>query len=229
MSIVQHAEMKSVFTFQPKKRLVSTTVKSAKPAAMFWSFLLRTKNWQLCCLSVTVHFVLQERRVATTKKKNNLHFKEISPPITTKHIRTWTRRGPIESKNGINLFVSYWLLICATYSNFKSFFSISIYRQPVKFNQITQNHHDLLSFQWRNRVDCRVWSRLCFFCSKWSRSNYTNQLTRNTPSRLAIAVVSKTRLFKQSFSVSSNSSQPRGNNGDERRNTLQCGSARLGH
>ena len=35
MCIVQHVEMKSVFTFQPIKRLVSTTVKSAKPAAMF--------------------------------------------------------------------------------------------------------------------------------------------------------------------------------------------------
>ena len=30
--IVQHVEMKSVFTSQPIKRLVSTTVKSAKPA-----------------------------------------------------------------------------------------------------------------------------------------------------------------------------------------------------
>ena len=35
MYIVQHVEMKSVFTFQPIKRLVSTTVKSAKPVAMF--------------------------------------------------------------------------------------------------------------------------------------------------------------------------------------------------
>ena len=35
MCIVQHVENKSVFKFQPKKRLVSTTVKSAKPAATF--------------------------------------------------------------------------------------------------------------------------------------------------------------------------------------------------
>ena len=35
MSIVQHVEMKGVFIFQPIKRLVSTTVKSAKPAATF--------------------------------------------------------------------------------------------------------------------------------------------------------------------------------------------------
>ena len=35
MCSVQHGEMKSVFTFQPKKQLVSMTVKSAKPAATF--------------------------------------------------------------------------------------------------------------------------------------------------------------------------------------------------
>ena len=35
MCIVQHVDMKNVFTFRAIKRLVSTTVKSAKPAAMF--------------------------------------------------------------------------------------------------------------------------------------------------------------------------------------------------
>ena len=35
MCFVQHVEMKSVFTFQLMKRLVSTTVKSAKPAVTF--------------------------------------------------------------------------------------------------------------------------------------------------------------------------------------------------
>ena len=79
MCIVPHVETKSVFTFQPIKRLVSTTVKSAKPAAMFSIFLLRTKNRQKCCLAATGHIVLQERRVATTRKKNHLHFwKKIS-------------------------------------------------------------------------------------------------------------------------------------------------------
>ena len=35
MCIVQHVETKSVFIIQPLKRLVSTTVKSTKPAATF--------------------------------------------------------------------------------------------------------------------------------------------------------------------------------------------------
>ena len=72
--IVQHVEMTSVFTFQPIKRLVSTTVKSPKPAATFRIFLLRTKNRQLCCLAVTVHIIFQERRVAATKKKKPFPF-----------------------------------------------------------------------------------------------------------------------------------------------------------
>ena len=72
MCIVPHVELKSVFTFQPIKQLVSTTVKSAKPVATFWIFLLRTRNRQLCCLAVMEHIALQERRVATTK--DHLHF-----------------------------------------------------------------------------------------------------------------------------------------------------------
>ena len=74
MCVVQHVEMKNVFSFQPINRLVSTTVKSAKPDATFCILLLRTKNQQLCCLVVTVHIVLQGKRVATTEKKNHLQF-----------------------------------------------------------------------------------------------------------------------------------------------------------
>ena len=70
----QQVEMKSVVTFQPVKRLISTTVKTANPAATFWRILLGTKNRKFCCLAVMVHIVLQRRRVATTKKKNHLHF-----------------------------------------------------------------------------------------------------------------------------------------------------------
>ena len=58
MCVVQHVEMKNVFKFQPIKQLVSTTVKSAKPAATFGVFLLRTKSRHLCCLAVMVHIVL---------------------------------------------------------------------------------------------------------------------------------------------------------------------------
>ena len=115
MCIVQHVELKSVSTFHRIKRLVFTTVKSAKSAATFWRFLLRIKNRQLCCMVVTVHIALPERRIATTKKKNHLHFWRNFSAITTNHIRTWTKKGQTESKYGINVSVSYWLIIWATF------------------------------------------------------------------------------------------------------------------
>ena len=65
------------------------------------------------------------------KRKFISIFDEISPPIKTKHIRTWTKKGWNESKYGINVSVSYWLMIWAAYSIFKSFNSISIYSQPL--------------------------------------------------------------------------------------------------
>ena len=74
MCIVQHVQMKSVLIFQPIKRLVSTTVKKAKPATTFWIIILWTKNRQLSCLAAMVHIVLQERRLWTSKKKNHLNF-----------------------------------------------------------------------------------------------------------------------------------------------------------
>ena len=62
-------------------------------------------------------------------RRTILFFGEISPPITNKHIRTWTKKGQIKSKYGINVSVSYWLMIWTTFSFFKSFFSISLYSQ----------------------------------------------------------------------------------------------------
>ena len=79
MCIAKHVEMKSVFTFQPIK-LDSTTVKSAKPAATFSIFLSRTKNRQLCCLALKVHFVLQ-------KKTSRDYEKEKPSPFLKKFLR----------------------------------------------------------------------------------------------------------------------------------------------
>ena len=74
MCIVQHVGRKSVFTFQPIKQLVSTTVKSAKPAAAFRIFLLKTKKPTIMLFGGDGTRFLPERRVATSKKKNYLHF-----------------------------------------------------------------------------------------------------------------------------------------------------------
>ena len=47
--------------------------KTCKACCVVLNFPLRTKHRQFCCLAVMVHIVLQETRVATTKKKNHLH------------------------------------------------------------------------------------------------------------------------------------------------------------
>ena len=104
----------------------------------------------------------------------------------------------------------------------------SIVNRSSTYIQLTENY-DLLSLQRRNPVDSRFWSRLCYYCSKWSRPKISKQLTRNTHSSLAIAVVSKTRLFEPSSSPSSNYSQTTRNIWNERRSTLQCGGSRLRH
>ena len=63
------------------------------------------------------------------EKEKHLFFAEMSPPVTTKDIRTWTKKRQIKSKYGINVSVSYWMIIWATFSIFKSIFSISLYSQ----------------------------------------------------------------------------------------------------
>ena len=233
MCTVQFVETKSVFTFQPTKRLVSTTVKSAKPAATFWIFLVRTKNLQLCCVAVMEHIVWQERLVVTTKKKCHPHFwrsfsanhNQAHPNLNQKRlnwVQIWKKRIRFLLAEDLSNFFSFQIILF-------NFTPQSTSQMYSTYSQLTQNHHDLLSLQRRNPVDSRFWSRLCYYCSKWSRPKYNNQLTRETPSSLAIALISKTRLFEQSSSASSSYSQPRRNNWNERRSTLQCRGSRLGH
>ena len=71
--IVRHVEMKSVFTFQPIKRLVSTTVKSAQPAATFPIFLLRTKTDNFVVWRDGTH-CFARKTSRGYEKKNHLQF-----------------------------------------------------------------------------------------------------------------------------------------------------------
>ena len=89
-------------------------------------------------------------------------------------------------------------MIGATYSFFKPFFPISIYSQPLKINQLTINLQKIRS-----------------------------SAIKKTHSCVAIAVVSNARFLGYSSATSANNSEPRRNNGDERRKTLQCGAQDL--
>ena len=226
MCIVQHVEMKSVFTFQPIKQLVSTTVKSAKPVVTFWIFLLRTKNRRLCCLVVTVHIVYTSHDYEKPYPFLKKLLRQSQPSTTEPETKKVKTSPNIEQTYPFP--IGWWFEQHLHFSNHFIQFQSTVNRSSLVC-QLTQNHHDLLSLQRRNPVDSRFWTRLCYYCSKRSQPKYNNQFTKNTPISRAIVVGSKTRLFEQSSSASSNYSQPRGINGDERRSTLQCGSSRLGH
>ena len=60
----------------------------------------------------------------------------------------------IESTYGINVSVFYWLMIWATYSFFKSFYSISIYSQPLF------NVHSTYRKSWSSQFPTKESSRL---------------------------------------------------------------------
>ena len=132
MCNVEHVQIKSVFTFQPIKRPVSTTVKSAKPVATFWIFFLRTKNQHLCFLVVMVHIVLQERRVATMKKKSHLHFWR---NFSANHIRTWTKKGRSYSIYGIIVSTAHWFIQSTKTSITFSVYTPSVYINATWFSQ----------------------------------------------------------------------------------------------
>ena len=59
-------------------------LKSAKLALTSWIFFSRTKNWQICCIVVTVHIDWQEKRVATMEKEIHLLF---GRSFSTDHIQ----------------------------------------------------------------------------------------------------------------------------------------------
>ena len=84
--------------------------KKCEACCHVWIFLLWTRKRQFCCLAVMVHIVLRERRVATTKKKNQLFFEEISPPITTKQIRTLIKKGKNFPLYSIIVATRHWLI-----------------------------------------------------------------------------------------------------------------------
>ena len=95
--------MKSMFTFQRKKRLIFTTVKSPKPAATFWIFLLRSKTDNYVVWRWKYTLLCQKDESRLQKKKNHLHFRrnfsanhnQAHPNLNqkrTNQVQIWTKR-----------------------------------------------------------------------------------------------------------------------------------------
>ena len=74
MFFTQHVQMKSVFTCQSTKFLLSTTLESGNPAVTCLIFHSRYKKRQYSNFWEIVDTVLQERRVANAEKENHFHF-----------------------------------------------------------------------------------------------------------------------------------------------------------
>ena len=75
-----------------------------------------------------------------SQNKNN------SPPLSVTSIKTvWS-----ESKNGVKVSISYWLIIWASYSFFESNYSFQIKCQLVKFDQLPVNLHKIVIFSVSN-------------------------------------------------------------------------------
>ena len=88
LCIVHHVEMKSVFTFQPRKRLVFTSVRSVKPAATF-----KDQKPTITLFGGDGTHCFAKNQPRLRKRKAISIFEDISPPITTKHVRTWFQKG----------------------------------------------------------------------------------------------------------------------------------------
>ena len=84
MCIVQQVEMKSAFTFHPIKLLLSTTVKSAKPAATFWKIVFRAKTRQLCCLEVMVRVAITEKNHLCFRRNFSANHNQAHPNLNQK-------------------------------------------------------------------------------------------------------------------------------------------------
>ena len=136
MCIVQHVETKNVCTFQAIELPVSTNVKIAKSAATFWLFLLWTRNGQLCWLVVMVHIVLEEKQVATTRKKNHLHFSRENFPANHSQARpNLNKKSRSYSIYGIIVSTSHWLIQLFKIASTFSFYTNSVYLEATWFSQ----------------------------------------------------------------------------------------------
>ena len=134
--IVQHAQTKSVFTFQTTKRLVSTTVKSTKPALTCRIFLLKTKNRQLCCLVLMVHITLQEKWFVIKKEQNPSPFlKKFVRQSQSSTLEPVPKKCESHSGYGRISSTPHWLIQLTKNSFPISFNTLSVYSKATSFSQ----------------------------------------------------------------------------------------------
>ena len=158
-SIVQH-KSGSISIHGKIMMKTVTNVCNAKRDSTVWTFLLKAKTWDICCLAVMAIFVLSKRRLVTTKTKAIPFFGEMSPAITIKHTRTWAKKAKIIPFMAFSFRIPF-----GNYSNSKNCFHSNFIYFPSTLKQ-----HDLLSLQRRSCLVSRLWTRCSYLDCKRSPS-----------------------------------------------------------
>ena len=109
--------------FKPLKFLISSNIKTAKPAVMSLIFPSRNESYDFYLVE-TAHIVFAKKKDLRLRKK--IWFvEEISPPIAICGNRTWTQREQNHFISSKNVFESHWFKKWATISTNIFFIQLS--------------------------------------------------------------------------------------------------------
>ena len=115
------------------------------------------------------------------KKMNLLPDKQLFIEIRQQSLSSAPKKRKMSPKmeQTYPFLIGWWI---EQHIHFSNHF-IHIQSQINRLNLISQltETYDLLSLQQRNLVPARFLYRLCYYCSKWSRPKYNNQLRKRTP------------------------------------------------
>ena len=177
---------------------VFTNAKSAKTVVTWLIFNWRNKNRQKLHTVKMIHIALPERRFEATKTKSRPLATKISPPIPISYTRTRTKKDKNHSVNDTIVSSLCWLIQLIKFL-FESH-TISIYSSAVWLSVSNGGIQWSLDFGTDSVV----------LTVKDLVQKEDNELPRKSSASLEL-VVSKKRIFGQSFSSNPNHSQPRRN------------------
>ena len=146
-----------------------------------------------------LHLALAEGRVVTTNPKTRRPcHKNFSGTNNQPHPNLNRKKIKGHSVYGITVSSVYWFL-----QNIISFFSNSLF---MRF-PFTVQQHSFLSFQRRNPLVSRLWTRFCHSDCKMCGPRNDTELPGTSSESLELFFVSKTKNYKQLFSSNTNHSQ----------------------
>ena len=170
--IAQNVKIKSVFKFQPNRTVknVCWTAKIAKAVFTWLIFPIWNTDKQRPYSLEVIHIASLERWVGTTKQKDcdgPPCYKSISAHNNQPQPNSKKKRQKISLYN-ITVSSSQWFIRLTKVSIRDSFYTISIHSSAVCF----------FSFQWKNSVVYRIWTKICCSDCKRCRPRNDDELPR---------------------------------------------------